>query len=121
MQLYSSVDTSSGEPEKMRLTLGLTGLLPAFDGCLFSAVQVAHGKPAPDLFLLAAQQMAAAPQDCVVIEDSVAGVQAAIAAGMAVFGYAPPAGPNRAQLDRLVTAGAKPLPDMLLLPALLAP
>lgn len=110
---------SSGEPEKMRLTLGLTGLLPAFDGRLFSAVQVIHGKPAPDLFLLAARHMQVPPERCVVVEDSPAGVQAARAAGMAVYGYAPPVGPNRGHLDRLIVAGAKPLQDMRRLPELL--
>ncbi len=110
---------SSGEPEKMRLTLGLTGLLPAFGGRLFSAVQVERGKPAPDLFLFAARNMAVDPDRCIVVEDSVAGVMAARAAGMTVFGYAPPVGPNQAQLDRLVAAGAKPLPDMRRLPSYL--
>lgn len=109
---------SSGEPEKMRLTLGLTGLLPAFDGRLFSAVQVVRGKPAPDLFLLAASHMQVPPDRCLVVEDSVAGVQAACAAGMTVYGYAPSAGPNHARLDRLVIAGAKPLQDMHRLPEL---
>ncbi len=111
---------SSGEPEKMRLTLGLTGLLPAFEGRLFSAVQVAHGKPAPDLFLLAARQMGVPTERCVVVEDSVAGVEAAKAAGMTVYGYAPLAGPIRRELDLLVAAGAKPLRDMRRLPGLLA-
>jgi HAD superfamily hydrolase (TIGR01509 family) len=87
---------SSGDPEKMRTTLGLTGLLPRFADRLFSAVQVEHGKPAPDLFLLAARSCGAAPERCVVIEDSVAGVQAGVAAGMNVLGYI--AGPSGADL-----------------------
>jgi HAD superfamily hydrolase (TIGR01509 family) len=78
---------SSGGHEKMHFTLGLTGLLAYFDGRIFSADDVPHGKPAPDLFLYAAQQMNCAPSRCVVIEDSVAGVTAAVAAGMDVFGY----------------------------------
>lgn len=78
---------SSGEPEKMRVTLGLTGLLPRFSGRMFSAVQVEHGKPAPDLFLFAAESCGVAPGGCVVIEDSVVGVRAAVAAGMTVLGY----------------------------------
>jgi HAD superfamily hydrolase (TIGR01509 family) len=78
---------SSGEVEKMRLTLGTTGLLPRFEGRMFSATQVAQGKPAPDLFLFAAEQMHVDPGACVVVEDSVPGVLAATAAGMAVFGY----------------------------------
>ncbi len=111
---------SSGEPEKMRLTLGLTGLLPAFEGRLFSAVQVARGKPAPDLFLLAARQMQVAPEHCVVVEDSLAGVQAARAAGMEVYGYASTSEPDQGRLKRLIAAGAKPLQDMCHLPDLLA-
>ena len=78
---------SSGRMEKIRHSLTLTGLIERFDGHLFSAEQVAHGKPAPDLFLLAAAHMGVAPKNCVVIEDSVAGVKAARAADMAVFGF----------------------------------
>lgn len=78
---------SSGEIEKMRFTLGMTGLLPRFDGRLFSATQVAHGKPAPDIYLFAAEQMGVHPSRCVVIEDSPTGAQAGLAAGMIVLGY----------------------------------
>jgi HAD superfamily hydrolase (TIGR01509 family) len=78
---------SSGTHERMRTTLGLTGLEARFEGRVFSATQVAHGKPAPDLFLYAAEQMGASPSRCAVIEDSVFGVQAALAAGMTAFGY----------------------------------
>jgi HAD superfamily hydrolase (TIGR01509 family) len=79
---------SNGPKEKMKLTLGLTGLLPHFEGRLFSAQDVARPKPAPDLFLHAAASMAARPSSCVVIEDSPTGVAAARAAGMRVVGYA---------------------------------
>lgn len=79
---------SSGKFEKMRFTLGSSGLLPLVENVLFSAEQVAHGKPSPDLFLFAAKSMGFAPGACVVIEDSVPGVQAAVAAGMPVLGYA---------------------------------
>lgn len=78
---------SSGEIEKMRHTLGLTGLLPRFEGRLFSATQVARGKPAPDIYLFAASSMGVQPNRCVVVEDSPAGAQAGLAAGMTVFGY----------------------------------
>src|SRR5579871_3120685 len=61
---------SSGTPEKMRLTLGATGLLPRFEGRIFSATEVARGKPAPDLYLYAADQMGVAPTRCAVVEDS---------------------------------------------------
>ena len=79
---------SSGDHAKMRTTLGATGLLPLFEGRLFSATEVERGKPAPDVFLLAAERMGAAPERTAVIEDSVNGVLAGCAAGMTVFGYA---------------------------------
>jgi HAD superfamily hydrolase (TIGR01509 family) len=79
---------SSGSHDKMRFTLGKTGLLDRFDGCIFSVDQVAHGKPAPDIFLFAAETMGAAPDRCAVVEDSASGVTAGLAAGMAVFAFA---------------------------------
>jgi HAD superfamily hydrolase (TIGR01509 family) len=78
---------SSSEMTKLRLALEVTGLLPRFDPWVFSASQVARGKPAPDLFLFAAAQMEVSPADCIVIEDSKAGVQAAVAANMRVIGF----------------------------------
>lgn len=78
---------SSGTPEKIRHSLTVTGLLKRFDNHLFSASQVVNGKPAPDLFLFAAQSMGFNPAACMVIEDSVAGVQGAKAAGMRVLGF----------------------------------
>jgi HAD superfamily hydrolase (TIGR01509 family) len=79
---------SSGTHEKMRRTLGKTGLYKYFDGRIYSATEVAHGKPEPDLFLYAAAQMGAEPRHCVVVEDSHFGIQAARAAGMRSLGYA---------------------------------
>ena len=79
---------SSGSHKKMRFTLGITGLWERFEGRIFSASEVQHGKPAPDLFLHAAERMNTAPQRCAVIEDSIYGVQGAVAAGMHAFGYA---------------------------------
>lgn len=78
---------SSGTPERIRKSLGLVGLLDRFEPHIFSAVMVAKGKPAPDLFLYSATKMGVNPARCVVIEDSVAGVRAAIAADMAVIGF----------------------------------
>ena len=79
---------SSGSHDKMAFTLGRTGLWDRFAGRIFSADEVAHGKPAPDIFLYAAERMATGPDRCVVVEDSASGVAAARAAGMAVVAYA---------------------------------
>jgi HAD superfamily hydrolase (TIGR01509 family) len=80
---------SSGPHSKMRVSLGVTGLFERFDGRIFSAHDVGNrGKPAPDVFLFAAERMGVLPERAVVIEDSVAGVTAAVAAGMTVFAYA---------------------------------
>lgn len=80
---------SSGGFDKMDVTLGETKLKPYFDGHIFSSSQVKRGKPFPDLFLYAAQQMDVSPQDCVVVEDSRYGVEAARRAGMSVLAYVP--------------------------------
>ena len=71
----------------LRLALRVAGYETLFAPNIFSAAEVAEGKPAPDLFLFAARAMGARPEDCLVIEDSVAGVAAARAAGMTVFGF----------------------------------
>ena len=78
---------SSSEPPRIRHSLSLAGILHHFEPHIFSATQVKRGKPAPDLFLLAAESMGAVPARCLVIEDSEAGVTAARAAGMAVIGF----------------------------------
>ena len=78
---------SSSTLERVRLSLDLTGLLALLEPHLYSATMVANGKPAPDLFLHAAQQMGVETGDCVVIEDSVPGVLAAKAAGMIAYGF----------------------------------
>jgi HAD superfamily hydrolase (TIGR01509 family) len=78
---------SSGSHARMRVSLGRAKLYDKFAPNIFSASQVQHGKPAPDLFLFAAAQMAIPPERCLVIEDSIAGITGARAAGMAVFGF----------------------------------
>lgn len=77
---------SSSLPERIALSLRVTGLSDLFEH-VFSSIEVPRGKPAPDLFLHAAARMNTPPRDCLVIEDSVAGVQAARAAGMYVIGF----------------------------------
>lgn len=100
---------SSARVTKMHITLGATGLLPLFEHAMFSATMVGRAKPFPDLFLHAAASMGAAPADCVVIEDSVAGTQAGIAAGMRVFSYH---GDPYADPDGLEMAGGVLFDDM---------
>ncbi|MBS1706813.1 MAG: HAD family hydrolase [Armatimonadetes bacterium] len=77
---------SNGALSKMRASLAAAGLLSFFEGKIFSAESVDHGKPAPDLFCLAAQTMDVKPERCWVIEDSMAGLRAAKAAEMTAFG-----------------------------------
>lgn len=79
---------SSGSHRKMDLTLGITGLRPLFEGRIYSGSEVARGKPAPDLFLHAARSMGVEPGRCAVVEDSINGVRAAVAAGMTCYGFA---------------------------------
>lgn len=78
---------SSSQPERIRYSLELTGLLGKLEPHIFSATMVKNGKPAPDLFLHAAHEMGVAPGNCIVIEDSPAGIIAAKAAGMRVFAF----------------------------------
>jgi HAD superfamily hydrolase (TIGR01509 family) len=106
---------SSGSHDRMRLTLGITGLADRFEGRIFSALEVEHGKPAPDLFLHAATRMGASPERCVVLEDSAYGVQAGVAAGMRVLGY----GSGLAAHDSLRDAGAEVFDHMSGVPALI--
>jgi HAD superfamily hydrolase (TIGR01509 family) len=93
---------SSGSHNKMRLTLGTTGLYDTFEDRIFSASEVENAKPAPDLFLYAARRMNVDPARAVVVEDSVSGVLAARAAGIRCFGYAGGLTPA----ERLEDAGA---------------
>ncbi|MFF9639979.1 HAD family hydrolase [Kitasatospora aureofaciens] len=107
---------SSGTHEKMRHTLGRTGLYGRFEGRIFSATEVGRGKPAPDLFLHAARRMGVDPARCLVVEDSGPGVQAARAAGMRALGYA--GGVTAA--ERLAGPGTVVFDDMRELPGLIA-
>ncbi len=106
---------SSGPHHKMEVTLRRTGLWKHFEGRIFSATEVQHGKPAPDLFLHAARQMGFDPATTAVVEDSVPGVVAARAAGMRALAYA-----HDTDADELAAAGGEPFADMAELPELLA-
>ena len=107
---------SSGSHEKMRLTLGKTGLYDYFAGNIFSTSEVARGKPHPDIYLRAAAQMGGIdPARCVVVEDTPLGVSGALAAGMHAFGFA-----DLMPAHRLEAAGAHRVFDhMPDLPALI--
>lgn len=101
----------------LRHTLGLTGLYERFEGRIFSASEVARGKPAPDLFLHAARSLGVDPARCVVVEDSRYGVEAARAAGMRAFGYCGGLTPA----SWLEGPGTTVFDDMRQLPTLITP
>lgn len=106
---------SNGSDQKMQITLGQhAGLRARFKGHIYSAQALGKPKPAPDLYLHAAQALGVAPADCVVIEDSGTGALAARAAGMRCMGYAP-----HGDWAALISAGAVIFKDMNDLPALL--
>ncbi|WP_274425687.1 HAD family hydrolase [Chelativorans sp. YIM 93263] len=113
---------SSSQPERIHLSLTVTGLLDYFQPHIYSSTMVANGKPAPDLFLHAAGAMGAAPAECVVVEDSPAGIEAARRAGMRVLGFV--GGSHAAPADlRKTFETLKPdhvFDDMRQLPTLLA-
>jgi len=107
---------SSGRIEKMQASLGGAGLLDLFGDVLFSATMVDAGKPAPDLFLHAAATMGHSPAACRVVEDSLPGIQAAVAAGMPVYAYCAAPYADAAAYGAL---GAEVFTDMAELPRLL--
>jgi HAD superfamily hydrolase (TIGR01509 family) len=112
---------SSGSHQRMQVSLGRTGLYDRFAPNIFSAQQVRHGKPAPDLFLFAAAQMRTEPARCLVVEDSISGIAAAVAAGMPVLGFHGGSHCREGYDATLRTAGAaETFDDMRQLPALIA-
>jgi HAD superfamily hydrolase (TIGR01509 family) len=108
---------SNGMPDRVRLTLASAGLMPYFEGRIFTSADVPNPKPAPDLFLHAARSMQAAPAECVVIEDTPTGVRAARAAAMRVLGYIGGSASDATALER--EGAAAVFDDMSRLPALL--
>ena len=105
---------SNGEPRHVRGSLTITNLIEYFDGRIFTASDIGIPKPAPDLFLYAAKKMKCEPEDCVVIEDSIAGVTAAVHANIKVYGLI-----KMCSAEKLKKAGAIPFKSMDELPALL--
>jgi len=111
---------SSGRPERLKHALSLVGLYDRFHPHIFSATEVPRGKPAPDLFLYTAERMGVMPERCVVIEDSLPGVAAAVAAGMRVIGFVGASHCRPGDAARLSAQGAIAVIDDMaqLLPAL---
>ena len=110
---------SSGSHARMKVSLGATGLYERLAPNIFSSSQVKHGKPAPDLFLFAAAEMKVPPERCVVIEDSLAGIAGARAAGMKVLGFHGGSHCRPGYADALRRAGADlTFADMYQLPDL---
>jgi HAD superfamily hydrolase (TIGR01509 family) len=103
---------SSSRAYQLDYKLRRTGLWDRFAPHIYSADDVTHAKPAPDLFLHAASALGVAPRDCLVIEDSVNGVKAGLAAGMRVWGFAGGGHMDGAASERLMHAGAdRVVPD----------
>ena len=111
---------SNGESETVRTSLEAVGLISAFSGRLYTARMAGQGKPHPGLFLHAAQAMGFAAADCIVVEDSLLGVKAAVSAGMRVFGYTPDAAPPNLREHILSAAGATTFTNMNQLPNLIS-
>lgn len=111
---------SGADRFKVELQFRKTGLMPYFEGRIFSGHEMPRSKPAPDVYLAAAQALGAQPHRCAVVEDTVTGVTAGVAAGAWVYAYVPPGTPPSAA-RALWQAGASHLfEDMAALPALLA-
>ena len=98
---------SSGPVHKIRLNLGLIGLLDKFEGNIFSCWDIQIWKPDPAIYLRTAEAMGFAPKDCVVVEDSLFGVKAGVAGGFRTFGYA-----TKHTAPALKAAGAEIIYDM---------
>ncbi|NQY96980.1 MAG: HAD-IA family hydrolase [Henriciella sp.] len=101
-----SAVASSAPKDRLREKLAITDLLGHFDPHIYSADLVNNGKPAPDLFLFAAQKLGVAPSACLVIEDSLHGIAAARAAGMSAIGFAGGGHADHGLATRLKAAGA---------------
>jgi HAD superfamily hydrolase (TIGR01509 family) len=110
---------SGADRFKVELQLAKCGLMPFFEGRVFSGHEMPRSKPAPDVYLAAAAALGVAPQRCAVVEDTVTGVAAGVAAGATVFGYSPPEAGHSAP-QALREAGASEIfVDMARLPDLL--
>lgn len=111
---------SGADRFKVELQLDRCGLMPYFEGRVFSGHEMPRSKPAPDVYLAAAAALQVDPSRCVVVEDTITGVSAGIAAGATVFGYSPPEAGHDAPQALREAGAARVFADMAHLPALLA-
>ncbi|MEH2320487.1 HAD family hydrolase [Nostoc sp.] len=107
---------SNGPPEKIKLALRVTNLLPRFEGRIFSSYKIESWKPAPDLFLHPAKNMGFQAPSCTVVEDSILGVRAGVVAGMRALGYTT----NKSEATLLEASGAHVFHSIYQLPSLLS-
>ncbi len=111
---------SGADRAKVELQLQMCGLMPCFEGSIFSGYEVPRSKPFPDVYLAAAAAMGADAKRCAVVEDSVTGAMAGVAAGCTVFGYSPPEAGHSAPAALLAAGAVRVFTDMAELPDLLA-
>lgn len=102
---------SSSFPDSLAMKLRKTGLYDRFAPHIYSTQLVPNGKPAPDIFLYAAERLGIPPQDCVVLEDSVNGIRAAVDAGMTAWGFTGAGHVDPGLAERLTAAGAQTVFD----------
>lgn len=98
---------SSSSMNRLRHTLGITNILPYFENRIFSTDLVPRGKPFPDIYIYSAEQMNVPPNECVVIEDSLAGIEGALAAGMTVFAFGGGKHITSHMREKLIASGAQ--------------
>ena len=110
---------SGADRFKVEMQLARCGLLPFFDGRIFSGHEMPRSKPAPDVYLAAMEQLGALPPRCAVVEDTVTGVTAGVAAGATVFGYGPPEAGHDVPAALRAAGASVIFTDMAQLPALL--
>jgi HAD superfamily hydrolase (TIGR01509 family) len=110
---------SGADRWKVEMQLAKCGLLPYFEGRIYSGNEMPRSKPAPDVYLAAMAPLGTVPQRCAVVEDTVTGVTAGIAAGAVVFGYSPPEAGHHAPAELRAAGASVIFADMADLPALL--
>lgn len=112
---------SGADRWKVEMQLAKCGLLPFFEGRIFSGHEMPRSKPAPDVYLAAMERLGVRPEQCLVIEDTVTGATAGVAAGATVFGYSPPAAGHDGAAALRAAGASAIFGDLAELPALLGP